>query len=121
MARQLIVQAHFLHLTSHAIGRPRPRPVMPPIIGEQKGKIHLLRGRRSGRSASLRKVQQPRWELPDGRDFTSRQANESALSNYRMLWETFAEQYPFFEILTVPMPEDDLQAPIVERPNMLPN
>jgi hypothetical protein len=61
MARQLIVQAHFLHLTSHAIGRPRPRPVMPPIIGEQKGKIHLLRGRRSGRSASLRKVQQPRF------------------------------------------------------------
>jgi len=39
MARQLIVQAHFLHLTTHATGSPRFRALIPPIIGERKEKV----------------------------------------------------------------------------------
>jgi hypothetical protein len=29
MARQLIVQSHFLHLTTQAVGSPKFRPVIP--------------------------------------------------------------------------------------------
>jgi hypothetical protein len=39
MARQLMVQPHFLHFTTQAVGSPRLTPVMPPIIGEQKEKV----------------------------------------------------------------------------------
>jgi len=46
MARQLIVQAHFLHLTTHATGSPRSGPVMPLIISEQKEKVIPLKNRR---------------------------------------------------------------------------
>jgi len=34
MARQLIVQPHFLHLTTQAVGSPKFRPVIPAMIGE---------------------------------------------------------------------------------------
>jgi hypothetical protein len=39
MARQLIVQPHFLHFTTQALGSPTLRPVISTIIGEQKEKV----------------------------------------------------------------------------------
>src|SRR5207248_2095215 len=39
MGRQLVVQPHFLPLTTQALGRPKFRPVIPAIIGEQKEKV----------------------------------------------------------------------------------
>ena len=39
MARQLIVQPHFLHLTTQATGSPKFRPVIRAIIGEQTTKV----------------------------------------------------------------------------------
>ena len=39
MARQLIVQPHFLHLTTQATGSPKFRPVIRAMIGEQTTKV----------------------------------------------------------------------------------
>ena len=39
MARQLIVQPHFLHLTTQATGSPKFRPVIPAMIGEETTKV----------------------------------------------------------------------------------
>ncbi len=39
IARQLIVQPHFLHFTTQAEGSPKFRPVISAIIGEQKEKV----------------------------------------------------------------------------------
>src|SRR6266567_166188 len=39
MARQLMVQPHFLHFTTQAVGSPRFRPVIHAMIGEQKEKV----------------------------------------------------------------------------------
>ena len=39
MARQLIVQPHFLHLTTQATGSPKFGLVIPAIIGEQTTKV----------------------------------------------------------------------------------
>src|SRR5439155_22965936 len=44
MARQLMVQPHFLHLTTQAVGSPKFRPVIPAIIGEQKEKVISVPG-----------------------------------------------------------------------------
>src|SRR6266498_4898931 len=39
MARQLMVQPHFLHFTTQATVSPKFRPAIPAIIGEQKEKV----------------------------------------------------------------------------------
>jgi len=48
MARKLIVQLHFLHLTTHAAGSPEEMPIMTISIGERKENITKLK--RCGRS-----------------------------------------------------------------------
>lgn len=47
MARQLIVQPHFLHFTTQAVGSPKFRPVISAMIGEQKGKVVPLQKNRA--------------------------------------------------------------------------
>jgi hypothetical protein len=41
MARQVIVQLHFLHLTTQALGSPKFTPVIPAMICEQNAKATL--------------------------------------------------------------------------------
>src|SRR5579864_429767 len=47
MARQLMVQPHFLHLTTQAVGSPKFGPVIAVMIGEEKEKVIPLRKNRA--------------------------------------------------------------------------
>ena len=53
MARQLIVQPHFLHLPTQATGSPGLRSVITAMIGERKEKVILVAGPRFSRLFSL--------------------------------------------------------------------
>jgi hypothetical protein len=44
MARHVIVQRHFLHLTTHAAGSPEDIPIMAEHLGEQKENITVRGG-----------------------------------------------------------------------------